>query len=68
MQEVPSSILGIPLNRFCFCVLYMYELCLDALQVDALDLPQIGPPFMVHAAFPARTNTEFVQARCLLSI
>lgn len=29
--------------------------------VSALDLPQIGPQFEHHAAFPRRTNTEFVE-------
>jgi len=29
--------------------------------VDALDLASVGPPFEVHPAFPAKTNTEFVQ-------
>lgn len=31
------------------------------LQVDELDLAQIGPKFEHHEMFPARTNTEFVQ-------
>lgn len=31
------------------------------LQVDAIDLPSIGPLFERHEVFPARTNTEFVQ-------
>eukprot|EP00887_Chlorella_sp_A99_P004341 scaffold15.g4341.t1 len=30
-------------------------------QVDELDLPRIGPLFEHHPAFPARTNTEFVE-------
>lgn len=29
--------------------------------VDALDLPAIGPQFETHPAFPAKINTEFVQ-------
>ncbi len=29
--------------------------------VDALDLPKIGPEFERHALFPERTNTEFCQ-------
>jgi len=29
--------------------------------VDALDLPTVGPQFESNAVFPARTNTEFVQ-------
>ena len=29
--------------------------------VDALDLPKIGPEFEHHALFPERTNTEFSQ-------
>ena len=29
--------------------------------VDALDLPKIGPEFEHHALFPERTNTEFCQ-------
>ncbi|KAB5552191.1 hypothetical protein DKX38_009502 [Salix brachista] len=33
----------------------------EDLQVDALNLAQIGPKFEHHDAFPARTNTEFVQ-------
>lgn len=32
------------------------------LQVDELDLAKIGPSFEHHEMFPARTNTEFVQA------
>ncbi|KAJ6750368.1 hypothetical protein OIU85_000947 [Salix viminalis] len=31
------------------------------LQVDALNLAEIGPKFEHHEVFPARTNTEFVQ-------
>ncbi|KAK9922012.1 hypothetical protein M0R45_030496 [Rubus argutus] len=31
------------------------------LQVDELDLAEIGPKFEHHEVFPARTNTEFVQ-------
>ncbi|XP_042476266.1 diaminopimelate epimerase, chloroplastic [Macadamia integrifolia] len=31
------------------------------LQVDALNLVEIGPKFEHHEVFPARTNTEFVQ-------
>lgn len=29
--------------------------------VDALDLPTIGPQFETHPSFPAKINTEFVQ-------
>lgn len=29
--------------------------------IDTLDLPKIGPDFEHHAAFPRRTNTEFVE-------
>merc|ERR1719353_699861 len=29
--------------------------------VDALDLEAVGPKFETHEAFPAKTNTEFVQ-------
>lgn len=29
--------------------------------VSELDLPQIGPQFEHHAAFPRRTNTEFIE-------
>ena len=29
--------------------------------MDALDLPVVGPQFETNAAFPAKTNTEFVQ-------
>lgn len=29
--------------------------------VDALDLEAVGPQFETHEAFPAKTNTEFVQ-------
>ena len=36
-------------------------------QVDALDLYTIGPQFETDAAFPARTNTEFVEARVVCS-
>ncbi|WCJ28248.1 diaminopimelate epimerase family protein [Euphorbia peplus] len=31
------------------------------LEVDKLNLAEIGPSFEHHAVFPARTNTEFVQ-------
>ena len=31
------------------------------LDVSELDLPAIGPAFEAHPAFPAKTNTEFVQ-------
>ncbi|KAK9920729.1 hypothetical protein M0R45_029275 [Rubus argutus] len=31
------------------------------LQVDKLNLAEIGPKFEYHEVFPARTNTEFVQ-------
>ncbi|KAL5740667.1 hypothetical protein ACOSP7_029549 [Xanthoceras sorbifolium] len=31
------------------------------LQVDALNLTEIGPKFEHHSMFPARTNTEFVE-------
>ncbi|KAK6146947.1 hypothetical protein DH2020_017859 [Rehmannia glutinosa] len=34
---------------------------LDDLQVDELNLAEIGPKFEHHMVFPARTNTEFVQ-------
>lgn len=36
--------------------------------VDALDLPALGPQFETHPSFPAKINTEFVQvgAYCLL--
>jgi diaminopimelate epimerase len=30
-------------------------------QVDDIDLEKIGPLFETHEAFPARTNTEFVE-------
>ena len=33
-------------------------------QVDEVDLFTLGPHFQQHEAFPARTNTEFVEA-CL---
>ena len=36
------------------CVLYVDD-------VDALDLPRLGPRFEHHAFFPNRVNTEFVQ-------
>lgn len=29
--------------------------------VDALDLPALGPQFETHPSFPAKINTEFVQ-------
>lgn len=29
--------------------------------VDALDLPSLGPQFETHPSFPAKINTEFVQ-------
>jgi diaminopimelate epimerase len=32
----------------------------NGIDLDALDLAQIGPLFESHPAFPARTNTEFV--------
>ncbi|KAF8397541.1 hypothetical protein HHK36_016459 [Tetracentron sinense] len=34
----------------------------EILQVDDLNLSEIGPKFEHHDMFPARTNTEFVQA------
>ena len=33
------------------------------LQIDDVDLPEIGPLFERHQVFPARTNTEFVEVR-----
>ncbi|KAL8129766.1 hypothetical protein V2J09_018921 [Rumex salicifolius] len=33
----------------------------EDLQVDQLNLAEIGPKFENHSVFPARTNTEFVQ-------
>ncbi|XP_042042034.1 diaminopimelate epimerase, chloroplastic-like [Salvia splendens] len=42
------------------CVTFGTESCND-LQVDELNLAEIGPKFEHHAVFPARTNTEFVQ-------
>ncbi|PKI60995.1 hypothetical protein CRG98_018625 [Punica granatum] len=33
----------------------------QSLQVDELNLAEIGPKFEHHEMFPARTNTEFVQ-------
>jgi len=37
------------------------HLVIEVDDVDALDLPQIGPEFEHHPLFPRRTNTEFVQ-------
>ena len=31
------------------------------MQVDSIDLKQIGPQFEKNAVFPARTNTEFIE-------
>ncbi|KAL8036103.1 hypothetical protein ABFX02_12G138100 [Erythranthe guttata] len=42
------------------CVIFSSESCED-LQVDELNLSEIGPKFEHHLMFPARTNTEFVQ-------
>ncbi|XP_057770570.1 diaminopimelate epimerase, chloroplastic-like isoform X2 [Salvia miltiorrhiza] len=42
------------------CVTFGTESCND-LQVDELNLAEIGPKFEHHLMFPARTNTEFVQ-------
>ncbi|XP_057801438.1 diaminopimelate epimerase, chloroplastic-like isoform X2 [Salvia miltiorrhiza] len=42
------------------CVTFGTESCND-LQVDELNLAEIGPKFEHHVMFPARTNTEFVQ-------
>lgn len=33
------------------------------IQVDSLPLAQLGPHFETHPAFPAKTNTEFVEVR-----
>ena len=37
------------------------HLVIEVDDVDALDLPKIGPEFEHHPLFPRRTNTEFVQ-------
>ncbi|XP_060201783.1 diaminopimelate epimerase, chloroplastic isoform X2 [Lycium barbarum] len=42
------------------CVTFGTEQSQD-LQVDELNLAEIGPKFEHHVMFPARTNTEFVQ-------
>ncbi|KAL0375177.1 UNVERIFIED_CONTAM: Kinesin-like protein KIN-5B [Sesamum radiatum] len=42
------------------CVTFGTETSKD-LQVDDLNLAEIGPKFEHHVMFPARTNTEFVQ-------
>ncbi|CAA0836438.1 Diaminopimelate epimerase- chloroplastic [Striga hermonthica] len=42
------------------CVTFSTETSKD-LEVDKLNLAEIGPKFEHHAVFPARTNTEFVQ-------
>lgn len=49
----------------CLCPSHTLVLC-SILQVfvddlDAVDLAAVGPPFETHPAFPAKTNTEFVQ-------
>ena len=35
------------------------------LQIDEIDLYRIGPLFEKHGAFPARTNTEFIEVKLL---
>ncbi|OVA18278.1 Diaminopimelate epimerase [Macleaya cordata] len=42
------------------CVTFSSKEC-KTLQVDDLNLSEIGPKFEHHEVFPARTNTEFVQ-------
>ncbi|GFP98340.1 diaminopimelate epimerase chloroplastic [Phtheirospermum japonicum] len=42
------------------CVTFSTETSED-LEVDKLNLAEIGPKFEHHMVFPARTNTEFVQ-------
>ncbi|KAL5711017.1 diaminopimelate epimerase [Ranunculus cassubicifolius] len=42
------------------CITFGTSEC-QALQVDDLNLSDIGPKFEHHDVFPARTNTEFVQ-------
>ncbi|KAL3839574.1 hypothetical protein ACJIZ3_024165 [Penstemon smallii] len=42
------------------CITFSSESSKD-LQVDELNLAEIGPKFEHHPMFPARTNTEFVQ-------
>ncbi|KAL3536363.1 hypothetical protein ACH5RR_004824 [Cinchona calisaya] len=42
------------------CVTFGTEVS-ENLQVDELNLAEIGPKFENHVMFPARTNTEFVQ-------
>jgi hypothetical protein len=36
-------------------------------QIDELDLPNIGPQFETHPVFPAKTNTEFVEVLIVLA-
>jgi diaminopimelate epimerase len=38
-----------------------FQAARSALQVDKVDLAGVGPEFESHEAFPARTNTEFVE-------
>eukprot|EP00262_Sarcandra_glabra_P000574 TRINITY_DN1068_c0_g1_i1.p1 TRINITY_DN1068_c0_g1~~TRINITY_DN1068_c0_g1_i1.p1 ORF type:complete len:358 (-),score=42.65 TRINITY_DN1068_c0_g1_i1:347-1420(-) len=42
------------------CVTFGTKQCED-LQVDGLNLADVGPKFEHHEMFPSRTNTEFVQ-------
>ncbi|KAL3628566.1 hypothetical protein CASFOL_027612 [Castilleja foliolosa] len=42
------------------CIVFSTETSED-LEVDKLNLAEIGPKFEHHMVFPARTNTEFVQ-------
>ncbi|KAJ8636892.1 hypothetical protein MRB53_011159 [Persea americana] len=57
---------GIPWNVTCVsmgnphCITFETKES-KALQVDDLNLAEIGPKFEHHVMFPARTNTEFVQ-------
>ncbi|KAH6757378.1 hypothetical protein C2S51_038854 [Perilla frutescens var. frutescens] len=55
---VPEVLLECPWE--IHTVTFGTESCND-LQVDELNLAEIGPKFEHHAVFPARTNTEFVQ-------
>ena len=38
------------------------------IQVDSLPLAQLGPHFETHPAFPAKTNTEFVEVLILIPL
>ena len=60
--DQPLEVAGLPWQITCVsmgnphCVVFVHD-------VDALDLPRIGPQFEHHPFFPKRVNTEFVAVR-----